>query len=321
VPASTPPDPPLTLPTFVARLRRVAADPASSPGRRRAAAARLADLAAAGVRGADPDEWWGLPPLSDERALDATTVTPSTVDTVQRCPLRWLLERHGGGSTRSPEQSIGDLVHATAMLAADATTDRAELAAYLAERFDAIELSARWLAGRERQRAEAMLDKLIGWLADNPRRLVAIERDFLVRLGDVQIKGRVDRLELDDEGRLVVVDLKTGKSAPAEADLEDHPQLGAYQAAVEAGAFEESDVAGGAALVQLGGEQKNAREQVQPALAASDDPGWARDLVRRTAQTMAASTFQAVANNKCRVCPVRTSCPISSQGRQVTDDA
>jgi hypothetical protein len=33
---------------------------------------------------------------------------------------------------------------------------------------------------------------------------------------------------------------------------------------------------------------------------------------------MAASTFDAVANNKCRVCPVRTSCPISGKGRQVT---
>ena len=48
------------------------------------------------------------------------------------------------------------------------------------------------------------------------------------------------------------------------------------------------------------------------------DPGWARDMVRRTARAMAASTFQAVANNKCRVCPVQTSCPISGKGRQVS---
>jgi hypothetical protein len=34
---------------------------------------------------------------------------------------------------------------------------------------------------------------------------------------------------------------------------------------------------------------------------------------------MAASTFHAVLNNKCRVCPVRTSCPISGKGRHVTD--
>jgi hypothetical protein len=42
-------------------------------------------------------------------------------------------------------------------------------------------------------------------------------------------------------------------------------------------------------------------------------------MVRRTAQTMAASTFHAVLNNKCRACPVRTSCPVSGNGRHVTD--
>jgi RecB family exonuclease len=168
-------------------------------------------------------------------------------------------------------------------------------------------------------RAETMLDKLIGWLADNPRRLVAIEREFVAQLDEaVRIKGRVDRLEVDDEGRLVVIDLKTGKSTPTEAELAEHPQLGAYQAAIEAGAFEESDEAGGAALVQLGGDRTGAREQSQPALGAAGDPGWARDMVRHTAQAMAASTFHAVANNKCRVCPVQTSCPISGKGRQVT---
>jgi superfamily I DNA/RNA helicase/RecB family exonuclease len=314
---------PLTLSALVARLRTVAGDGDASPETRREAAAQLAALAAAGVPGAHPDSWWGLPTLSDERPLadpdEPVTVTPSTVESVQRCSLRWLLERHGGATKLSPEQGIGNLVHAAAMLASDATVDRAELAAYVAERFDAIELSARWLAPRERMRAETMLDKLIGWLADNPRRLVAIEREFVAQLDDaVRIKGRVDRLEVDDEGRLVVVDLKTGKTAPAEADVAEHPQLGAYQAAIEAGAFEESDEAGGASLVHLGGERVGAKEQSQPALGEAGDPTWARDMVRRTAQAMAASTFQAVANNKCRVCPVRTSCPISGKGRQVS---
>ncbi|WP_433618983.1 ATP-dependent helicase [Dactylosporangium sp. CA-139114] len=316
----------LTLPTLVAELRVALADPDAPERRRASAAALLARLAQQEVPGADPGSWWGLPALSDERPLvdpgEPVQVTPSTVESVERCSLRWLLERHGGALTPSPEQSIGNLVHAAAMLAADATADRAQLVAYVADRFDAIELSARWLAGRERDRAETMLDKLIGWLAGNPRRLVAIEQDFLVELADpeapVEIKGRVDRLELDEQGRLVVVDLKTGKSIPANANLAEHPQLAAYQAAIELGAFEESTVAGGAALVQLGGETNTAREQVQPPLGEADDPNWAQALVRRTAKTMAASTFSAVVNNKCRVCPVKTSCPVSGKGRHVT---
>src|SRR5262249_44706728 len=136
----------------------------------------------------------------------------------------------------------------------------------------------------------------------------------------VEIKGRVDRLEMDEHGRLVVVDLKTGKSIPANADLAQHPQLAAYQAAIELGAFDESSVAGGAALVHLGGEAGAAREQLQPPLGEAAEPDWAQALLKRTAKAMAASTFDAVVNNKCRVCPVRTSCPVSGKGRQVTGE-
>jgi superfamily I DNA/RNA helicase/RecB family exonuclease len=317
----------LTLPALVAELRSALVDPAAPAPRRAAAASALARLAAAGVRGADPTDWWGLPPLSDEQPVsgpdEPVIVTPSTVESVRRCSLRWLLERHGGAARPSPEQGVGNLVHAAAMLATDARVDRNTLIEYVAGRFDEIELSARWLAGRERERAEHMIDKLVGWLAANPRRLIAIERDFLVHLDEVvRIKGRVDRLEVDDQGRLVVIDLKTGKSTSVtEAELPTQPQLGAYQAAVEAGAFADvGDEPGGAALVQLGSHAA-AKEQEQPPLAEAEDPGWATTMVRRTAATMAAATFQAVVNSKCRACPVRTSCPVSGKGRQVTGEA
>ncbi|MEV4821226.1 ATP-dependent DNA helicase [Micromonospora sp. NPDC049274] len=319
----------LTLPALVAELRTAITDPAAPAARRRAAAVELARLAAAGVPGAHPDDWWGLRALSDDRPLvDEGTpvrVTPSAMESALRCSLRWLLERHGGSGPTSTAQGVGNLVHAAAMLAEDASADRGALLDYVAARFDAIELAARWMAGPERERAEAMVDKLLRWLATNPRRLLAIEHEFAVRLDDpqrpVDLAGRVDRLEVDEAGRLVVIDLKTGKStAVTGSELAEHPQLGAYQAAVEAGAFAEfGDESGGAALVQLGTSAKDAREQNQPAAGEGPAAGWATALVRRTADTMAAATFAAVANSKCRVCPVRTSCPVSGQGRQVVE--
>ncbi|WP_088974014.1 ATP-dependent helicase [Micromonospora siamensis] len=319
----------LTLSALVAELRTAVTNPAAPPARRQAAAAELARLAAAGVPGAHPDQWWGLRPLSDDRPLvdegDPVRVTPSAMESALRCSLRWLLERHGGSGPASTAQGVGNLVHAAAMLAEDASADRTALLEYVAARFDAIELAARWMVGPEQARAEAMVDKLLRWLAGNPRRLLAIEHEFAVRLDDpqrpVELKGRVDRLEVDDDGRLVVIDLKTGKStAVTEREVAEHPQLGAYQAAVEAGAFAEfGDEPGGAALVQLGTGGKDAREQAQAAAGEGPAAGWATALVRRTADTMAAATFAAVANSKCRVCPVRTSCPVSGQGRQVVE--
>ncbi|WP_319459452.1 ATP-dependent DNA helicase [Micromonospora sp. RTP1Z1] len=319
----------LTLSALVAELRTAVTDPAAPPARRRAAAAELARLAATGVPGAHPDDWWGLRGLSDDRPLvedgEPVRVTPSAMESALRCSLRWLLERHGGSGPASAAQGVGNLVHAAAMLAEDASVDRTTLLEYVAARFDAIELAARWMVGPERDRAEAMVDKLLRWLAGNPRRLLAIEHEFAVRLDDpqrpVELTGRVDRLEVDADGRLVVIDLKTGKStAVTEREVAEHPQLGAYQAAVEAGAFAEfGEESGGAALVQLGTGTKDAREQTQAAAGEGPEAGWATALVRRTADTMAAATFAAVANSKCRVCPVRTSCPVSGQGRQVVE--
>jgi superfamily I DNA/RNA helicase/RecB family exonuclease len=317
----------LTLDALVAELRVALTDDTSSADRRVAAAANLRRLADAGVPGADPTQWWGLGELSDSRPLidtgDQIIVTPSNVEVVQRCALRWLLERHGGGDSPSPEQNVGNLVHDAATRVDDAgSVDRAALVNYVVGRFAEIELSARWLADRERTRAERMVDKLVGWLGSNKRTLVAIEKAFVAQLdADIQIKGRVDRLEVDDDGRLVVIDLKTGKNAPTESEIAEHAQLGAYQAAVEAGAFPDvGDVSGGAALVQLGLDRDAAKEQPQEPLSRSDDPAWAGDLVRRTARTMAASTFEAIANSRCRACPVRHACPITGQGRQVTGE-
>ncbi len=177
----------MTLSALVAELRTAATDPTASATRRHAAAGELARLAAAGVPGANPDDWWGLRPLSDDRPLadagETVRVTPSTMESALRCSLRWLLERHGGAAPASAAQGIGNLVHAAAMLAEDAAVDRERLIEYVAARFDAIDLAARWLAGPERERAEAMVDKLLRWLAANPRRLLAIEQEFAVRLG------------------------------------------------------------------------------------------------------------------------------------------
>nr|WP_246158376.1 ATP-dependent DNA helicase [Catellatospora sichuanensis] len=315
----------LTLSALVAELRSAVTGP--DPVRRHAAARELARLAAAGVPGAHPDTWWGLPELSDDGPLhgpdEPVRVTPSTMESALRCGLRWLLERHGGAAASTAAQGVGNLVHAAAMLADEAMSDPAVLVEYVAARFDAIELAAAWLAGREKDRSAEMLGKLTRWLAENPRRLVAIEREFTVRLDaepPIDLVGRVDRLEVDDQGRLVVIDLKTGKTTTAtREELPEHPQLGAYQVAVEAGGFPEGDESGGAALVQLGTTHRDAKEQVQDAIGETADPQWAHAMVHRTAATMAASTFVAKINDKCRVCPVKSSCPVSGKGRQVVE--
>jgi PD-(D/E)XK nuclease superfamily len=141
------------------------------------------------------------------------------------------------------------------------------------------------------------------------------------------LRGQVDRLEIDAEGRLVVVDLKTGRRKPSADDLERHPQLGAYQAAVAAGAFSDvpADTApagtGGALLAQLGEDTQNLSVQQQDPL--EDGADWARNQVLKAADRMAGAYFPAVHDPKSSgfgsTCPVPEVCPLCSTGRQVTE--
>jgi RecB family exonuclease len=284
----------------------------------------LARLALAGVPGAHPDDWWGLPALSDPRPLrDAgvpVTVSPSQVEKFATCPLRWLLETAGGTRGASAAQGLGNLIHELAALAAEPGFDTADaLLPRLEEALVRLDLGGPWTTRRERERARSMLAKFLTWLdADGRRELVGVELPFSVRVGErATLTGRVDRLERDADGRLVVIDLKTGRTPVRGDDLPQHPQLGSYQLAAQAGGFGAAAEPGGAALVQLGSSAAKPKQQDQPPLGAAEDPDWARKLVVTVAEGMAGETFAARENGACRICPVRTSCPAHGEGRQV----
>ena len=315
---------PLSLTSLVADLRQVLVDPAADGGLREAAAHRLAALAAAGARGADPDSWWGLPELSDERPVheadEPVAVSPSKVESFRRCELRWFLEHVGGGDTAGAAQSVGTLVHAVAEAAVTpaAATEEA-LLSRLESLLPSVDLGTGWVGRKEREKAEGMVRRLARWLAENRREVVATELAFAAEVGRARLGGRVDRIELDAEGRAVVVDLKTGASKVPAAELPGHGQLATYQLAVEEGAFAGVTVSGGAELVQLGkAAGKEPAVQAQAPLSSADDAGWARTLVLEVADGMAGSAFGAVENRYCARCPVRTSCPVQDDGRTVT---
>src|SRR5205085_11948077 len=90
----------LSLPALTADLRRAAADASRPAAVREAAAAQLARLAAAGVRGAHPDRWYALTTLSSPEPVagpdELLRLSPSQVESFTRCGLRWLIESAAG---------------------------------------------------------------------------------------------------------------------------------------------------------------------------------------------------------------------------------
>jgi superfamily I DNA/RNA helicase/RecB family exonuclease len=322
--ASGPPPRPLALLALVAELRSVVTDGHRSPALRRAAARQLAGLAAAAVPGAAPAQWHELTPLSTWEPIHLpgvpVPVSPSQVEGVQRCPLRWLLERAAGGAgPAGPAQVVGGVVHALASLVtAVRGADEVELVRRLDEVWSQLDLGGPWYDRAQRQVAIEQLRKFLAWHRDNDRQLVAVEEAFEVSTGRVVLRGRVDRLERDADGRATVVDLKTGSSRPRDSELRRQPQLGVYQLAVALGAFAGRGLSapGGAELLQLGkcSYAAMARRQRQPPLAEDDDPNWVTDLLDVVAAEMAGPHVRVTVNDHCRTCAARASCPLQPEG-------
>jgi RecB family exonuclease len=280
-----------------------------------------ARLARAGVRGADPTDWWGLAPISDDRPVAdperPVPVSPSRIDSFLRCEVRTLLQDVGARDGDQISATLGSLVHEVAA-GAPPDADLAELERRLDARWHTLDFGARWFAANERQRASRILARLVEWLRTSRAglSLVGVEQPFAAQVGEVVLTGRVDRLERDAAGRLVVVDLKTGRSKVKADDLAVHPQLGAYQLAVQAGAFGAGEQAGGALLVQLATSGADP-EQWQGPLAECDDPEWVNRELDYVAARLRGSEFTARVNSYCGGCDLQKCCPLQS-GLQVT---
>ncbi|MDO7867434.1 ATP-dependent helicase [Nocardioides jiangxiensis] len=326
---------PLSLGGMVAELRRMVADPEAPEPLRDAAARRLARLAAEGVALADPSSWWGTRAASFSsqpvRESDQPVpVSASMLESVLACPMAWFLEREAGGAGASHQSAnLGQLVHALAegVAAGDLTPDLEVLMEHVDAVWGRLAFRTPWSAAREHERVRNALVKFLAWHAGNPRELLGTEVRFSaeVEIADgerVRLTGYADRLELDAAGRVVVVDLKTGRSKPTGPAVERHTQLALYQYAVDAGAIEGVTAgSGGAELVQLGLEDGLPEAQVQrQAQHAPDGPERSRlrEHLAYTATLVRDEQFPALTGQHCDRCAFTAICPAKSAGSVVT---
>jgi RecB family exonuclease len=307
---------------LVGRLRAVVCAPpeAVNDAVRACAATQLARLAAAGVPGADPAQWHAATPPSTGEPLwsgddHVVTLSPSTLQTLADCPLRWVLERHGGTAGRDVRSAVGSLIHA---LVADPAKSEHQMLTELENLWAKLPFDSPWYSDNELERHRAMLSTFAQWRAQTRNELTEvgteIDVDGVIGCADdgqpgVRVRGRLDRLERDGAGRLVVVDIKTGKSPASKDDAQRHAQLAVYQLAIAEGILPHGDQPGGARLVYLGkAGADGATEREQDALTADTRDEW-RQLALRAAAATQGPQFLARVNDGCANCPVRTMCP------------
>lgn len=179
------------------------------------AATVLARLAEAEVPGADPAGWYGVHPVSSTAPTwddDAPVpVSPSKVESVSTCALRWALETAGGRSADALSQSLGSLIHSIAEEAPTAPFH--ELAATLDRRWPELGLAPGWPERVTRTRARAMVERLARHFQKSGE-VLAVEARFTTQVGRAVLSGSVDRLVRQEDGTVLIEDLKTG-TAPA----------------------------------------------------------------------------------------------------------
>lgn len=333
-------------------------------------------------RGEDGEEQAENPPENPGRRT--ITLSPSRLETIHSSPLDWLVSAARAEAQTDLSRSLGTLVHTIAEEYPTGTLE--ELQTALDERISSLGVPARkedetdeeyrervpWESYALYERAKRMILRLSYYyrqhMGDAGWQNLGVEGSFAVRVPvpfdpagevgelDALLTGRVDRLEgtapaEDGTRRYAIVDLKTGKSKPTGSEMETHPQLAAYQIAVEAGAGEQLEEryraeaaaletgeplpdarpqeleytgytghSAGAALVQLGAsgvnDESKTRLQVQPALTEHDS--WAAELVQHAAELIAGSQVQARHREGGYGCRLPEICPICTRGRQVT---
>ncbi|MGW7649599.1 ATP-dependent helicase [Streptomyces bobili] len=340
---------PLSVAALVAELRATTVDPRVSEPLRQAAAHRLARLAALAdedgrplVPSAHPYRWWGMfepteskVPLRDRDR--PVVLSGSALDQLANtCALQWFLGREvKADAPATVAQGFGNVVHVLADEVASGHTpaDLAVLMERLDSVWNALAFDAPWKSAQEKEHARVALERFLKWhvMDRTGRTPVASEHDFDVTLEageyEVRIRGQMDRVEADGDGRAYVVDFKTGKAAPTAREVEHHPQLAVYQLAVSEGAVDEvfdgvRPEPGGAELVQLrqGAAKRDGGESL-PKVQAQEplDGEWVGDLLATAAGKVLDERFTPSAGQHCTHCAFRASCSARPEGRQVVE--
>ncbi|MGW5674449.1 ATP-dependent helicase [Streptomyces sp. NPDC003860] len=340
---------PLAVAALVAELRATTVDPEASPALRDAAARRLAKLAALRddeglplVPAAHPQRWWGLheptessAPLRDRDRPVA--LSGSALDQLANtCALQWFLGREvRADEPATVAQGFGNVIHVLADEVASGRTpaDLAVLMERLESVWDSLAFDAPWKSEQEKRHARAAIERFLRWhVMDRGGRVpAATEREFDVTLEageyEVRIRGSMDRVERDAQGRAYVVDFKTGKQAPTGDEVARHPQLAVYQLAVREGAVDEvfdgrRPEPGGAELVHLRqaapqkeGGDASPKVQAQEPLTGE----WVGDLLATAAGRVLDERFTPTTGPHCTTCTFRNSCTAQPEGRHVVE--
>jgi DNA helicase-2/ATP-dependent DNA helicase PcrA len=247
------------------------------------------------------NEWLDLPATPGLHAR----LSASAVDTYERCPLQFKLER----DWRMPRDIPAAMQYGAAMhrvlrtyydsVRAGRPKSDDELLELLREDLSSAGMQDRYQHELyEKQGVEQLRDFLEASRA-TPLEVLHTEESFEIRFGETAVVGRIDRIDRTPDGSVVILDYKTGKARTQE-DADESLQLSIYAlAAQEKWGYR----VGSLAFHNLEG---NVTVATRRSVLQLED---AKERVQAAAEGIAAGDFRAKVDFHCAFCPYRIVCP------------
>jgi len=250
-------------------------------------------------------EWLAMPP-----AFPLTRLSATAVESHEICPLQFKLEREW----RIPRDVPAAMLYGASMHRVLKTYyESIRLARPLADE-DVIELFRSDFDQAiiddpyqrelyERQGIQQLQDFLAIANRSTKPRVLHTEEHFEVKVGSATVAGRIDRIDDLGNGRVLIVDYKTGKPR-AQEDADDSLQLSIYaMAAREKWGYESER------LVFYNLEENSAVATVRDHLQLEG----ARAKVEDVANQIAVGNFDPTPGYHCRYCSYRNLCPATEK--------
>ena len=296
--------------------------------------------------GVGPESWWGLAELTHSQrpvraAHQPLHMSGSSLDSLLECPLKWFLDREVKAQvSRGSATAFGSIVHAIAEYVAKGELDQnpEQIQKLISGSWQALAYEANWQSDSELAQAYKAVELFLDYHKLTPRVFVAAEGRYQTSLTvttpsgtreQIDLSGILDRVEIEESGRLVAIDLKNVKSAPAKAALVQNGQLGIYQLLLRDHQVVELDAEGeaplfGAALVQLRVDASKPKVQIQEAINFDDSPTWIEVKLGEAAEIIRSEAFVPQVNPSCRYCAYTRVCPTQSSdifSRELIDES